>query len=67
MGFGANVEQRINAKALKKCKVAEAVGINNSRLSKIMHEKTEADSKEILALCNFLETTPNELFGYSKK
>lgn len=66
MGVGANTLQIITEKGLKKCKVAEKSGIKNSRFSKIIHEKLEPDSKEIISICNTLEITPNDLFGISK-
>lgn len=67
MGLGECIEQLINEQGLKKCKVAERSGIRNSRFSKIIHGKTEADATEIISLCNTLNVSPNDLFGYDRE
>lgn len=67
MGLGENIEQLIIEQGLKKCKVAERSGIRFSKLSRIIHGKAEADTREILALCNTLNVSPNELFGYDSE
>lgn len=67
MGFGENIEQLINERGLKKCKVAERSGMRISKLSKIIHGKAEADTREIMSLCNTLNVSPNVLFGYDNE
>lgn len=63
MGIGETIVKSISEQGLKKCAVAERAGIRPSRFSKIIHNKSEADAKEIMSICNVLRVTPNYLFG----
>jgi len=63
---GANVKKYISKSGLKQKFFAEKIGMTERQLSDIINGRKIIDSSMILTLCEALEVSPNELFGYDK-
>lgn len=61
-----NTKKIILEKGLKQKYIAEKMGITEQKMSDILNERKVVDDSVILSLCNALDVSPNELFGYSK-
>lgn len=51
----------------KECKIAEKIGVKQSRFSFILNGKAEMKLDEFMRLCVLLNTDPNEFIGFKKK
>lgn len=59
-----NVRALIAKKGLKQYAVAEMCGYSAADFSNLMTNRKLIKEEDILKICNGLEITPNELFGY---
>lgn len=62
-----NINNLINKKGLKKCFVAEQVGMSLQQFSDTLNGRRVLKPDEIPAIAQVLEVTPNDLFGFVSK
>lgn len=59
-----NINSLINRKGLKKCFVAEQVGMSLQQFSDTLNGRRMLKPDEIPAIAQVLGVTPNDLFGF---
>ncbi len=60
------IERVIFEKGLKKQAVANRIGLSPQQFSELLHGRRAIKSSDILPICEALDISPNELYGYSK-
>ena len=58
------IKKTIDEKRLKKCAVAEKIGLTPQQFSDMLNGRRTIKISDIPKLCVALQITPNELFGY---
>lgn len=58
------IKSIINDKGFKQRYIAEKTGIDEQRLSDMLHGRRRILATDIILLCEVLEVTPNKIFGY---
>lgn len=60
------IERVIFEKGLKKQAVAARIGLTPQQFSDLLSERRALKSSDILPICEALDISPNELYGYEK-
>lgn len=60
----SNINSLINEKGLKKCFVAEQIGMSLQQFSDTLNGRRILKPDEIPAIAKVLGVTPNDLFGF---
>lgn len=66
-GLGKRLKQRAAALGLSDTKVAERVGLSQTRYAAYAVDKHEPDLAMFLRICRALESDPNTLLGWSER
>ena len=56
----------LEEKGLKKCAVAQKAGYSPQQFSDMLNGRRKIYCDDIPKLCEVLQVTPNELFGYNR-
>lgn len=59
------IKRIIVEKDLKKQSVAQKIGLTRQQFSDLLNYRRGIKGTEVPLICNALEITPNELYGYS--
>lgn len=62
-----NIQRIIQSKGIKQTKVAELIGLPDSRLSALLHGKKIMRAEHIGTIANALEVSPNEFFKVERE
>ena len=62
-----NAKKIIKSKGLKQKYVAKRANFSECQFSDLLNGRKKIDDSVVISLCNALEVTPNELFGYQCK
>lgn len=60
------IQKTIFEKGLKKKHVAEAINLTPQQFSDLLARRRHLNQENIIPLCEALEISPNELYGYKK-
>ena len=61
---GNNIKQARKYKGLTQTQVAKLLNMTQQQYSRFENGVFELNYKQIVQICNLLNTTPNELFGF---
>ena len=64
--FIENTKKLIQKKGYKQTFIAQKMKISDRKLSDILNHRKVIDVSIIFSLCEALEVSPNELFGYDE-
>ena len=64
--FENNVKSVMKSKGLKHKYVAEKIGVSEKLFSAMLNGRKAIKVSDVLLLCEVLEATPNQLFGYDE-
>lgn len=67
MSLILNVKKIILEKGMKKCIVAEKMGITPQQFSDMLNGRRVIKYNDVLSLCESMDVTPNELYGYDSQ
>lgn len=63
-----NLSTILGSKRISVSKLQEGTGISRTTLHRLYHEKSKnPDSKTVMAICKYLNVTPNEFWGIEEK
>lgn len=62
--FIHNTKKLIEEKGYKQIFIAKKINVTEKQLSDMLNHRRKIDLYTISLLCNALEVSPNELFGY---